>query len=97
MDADEALRIVEQALSEESIGRLQAIVFRQAWDDLSYQEIAKRSGYEVGYIKQTGSQLWQALSEALGERVSKGNLHAVLKRYVKQKAEGGRQEAEGRR
>ena len=95
MDADEALRIVEQALSDDCLGRLQAIVFRQAWDEMSYQEIARRSGYEVGYIKQTGSQLWQLLSEALGERVTKGNLQAVLKRYVNQEAEGRRQKAGG--
>ncbi|MBW4578917.1 MAG: NACHT domain-containing protein [Tildeniella nuda ZEHNDER 1965/U140] len=93
MDADEALRIVEQALSDECLGRLEAIVFRQAWDELSYQEIAQRSGYEVGYIKQIGSQLWQSLSKAMGERVSKGNLQAVLKRYVSRGEVSGQRSA----
>ncbi|XGV95174.1 MAG: NB-ARC domain-containing protein [Leptolyngbya sp. BL-A-14] len=96
MDADAALGIVEKALRDERLGRLQAIVFRQAWDDLSYQEIAKQTGYEVGYIKQTGSQLWQVLSDALGERVSKSNLQVVLKRYANREGVG-RQEAESRR
>ncbi len=82
MDADAALRIVEHALSHERLGRLQAIVFRQAWEERSYQEIAKQSGYEVGYIKQTGSQLWQSLSQVFGEHVSKHNLQVVLKRYA---------------
>ncbi|PSB27838.1 NB-ARC domain-containing protein [Stenomitos frigidus] len=97
MDADEALRIVEQALSDECLGRLQAIVFRQAWEELSYQEIARRSGYEVGYIKQTGSQLWQSLSKALGERVTKGNLPAVLKRYASRGGVGSRESGVGSR
>jgi hypothetical protein len=84
MTADEALRIVESILSDEGLSRLQAIVLRQTWDELSYQAIATRAGYEVGYIKQTGSHLWRSLSNALGEKVSKSNLHAVLKRYVSQ-------------
>ncbi|MEI2579028.1 hypothetical protein [Scytonema sp. PRP1] len=33
-------------------------------------------------MKDIGSQLWQALSEALGERVTKKNLFLVLKQYL---------------
>ncbi|MBD2073005.1 pentapeptide repeat-containing protein [Phormidium sp. FACHB-592] len=95
MTADEALRLVEDILSDEGLSRLQAIVLRQTWDELSYQEIAKDAGYEVGYIKQTGSHLWRSLSNALGEKVSKSNLHVTLKRYVGQEAGGRRQKAEG--
>jgi WD40 repeat protein len=84
MTADEALRLVEAILSDEGLSRLQAIVLRQTWDELSYQAIAKHAGYEVGYVKQTGSHLWRSLSNALGEKVSKSNLHAALKRYVSQ-------------
>ncbi|MBW4695482.1 MAG: hypothetical protein KME27_27350 [Lyngbya sp. HA4199-MV5] len=103
MDADAALKLIETALNDRRLGRLQAIVLRLAWDDWSYQEIAKQSGYEVGYIKQTGSQLWQILSETLGERVTKNNLHVVLKRYASRERIGSREsgvgsrEAEGRR
>ncbi len=82
MDADAALEIVEKALSNKRLSKLQVLVFRQTWDEQSYQEIAKIAGYEVGYIKQTGSQLWQYLSEAIGERVSKNNLQSVLRQYA---------------
>jgi DNA-binding HxlR family transcriptional regulator len=95
MTADEALSIVEAILSDEGLSRLQTIVLRQTWDELSYQEIAKHAGYEVGYIKQTGSHLWRSLSNALGEKVSKSNLHAALKRYVSQQPAVRRQKAEG--
>src|SRR5690348_16111441 len=84
MDAEEALAIVETALRDERLSKLQAIVFRHAWDEHSYQEIARSAGYEVGYIKQAGSQLWQSLSKVLGEKVSKSNVQSVLKRYVSQ-------------
>ncbi len=86
MNAEEALKIAEEALGEERLSKLQMAIFRQTWNDLSYQEIAKSSGYEVGYIKQIGSQLWQILSQVLGEKVSKGTLHSAVKRYVTKRA-----------
>ena len=86
MNNEEALLIVERALSEERLSKLQTTVFRQAWEEQSYQEIAKNSGYEIGYVKQTGSQLWQLLSQAFGEKVTKSNVQLVLKRKAR---EGG--------
>jgi WD40 repeat protein len=82
MNAEEALGIIETVLSKDCLSKLQTLVFQQAWEELSYQEIARNVGYEVGYVKQTGSQLWQQLSQALGEKVSKSNVQAVLNRYV---------------
>lgn len=79
MNDEEALAIVERALCEERLSQLQVTVFRHAWEEQSYQAIAKSSGYEVGYIKQTGSQLWQLLSKAFGEKVTKSNVHSALR------------------
>ena len=87
MNTEEALVIVEGALSEERLSKLQLTVFRQAWEDQSYQEIARNSGYELGYIKQTGSQLWQVLSRAFGEKVTKSNVQLVLKRKARQRSQ----------
>lgn len=84
MNSDEALAIVEKALAEEPLSKLQASVFRYAWEEQPYQEIAKELGYEVGYLKQTGSQLWQVLSRAFGEKVSKSNVQLVLKRKARE-------------
>ena len=88
MNTEDALLIVEKTLSEERLSKLQVTVFRHAWEEQSYQAIAKNSGYEVGYVKQTGSQLWQLLSQAFGEKVTKSNVQLVLKRKVR---EGGGQ------
>ncbi|MUL36715.1 WD40 repeat domain-containing protein [Gloeocapsopsis dulcis] len=87
MNSEEALTIVEKALVEEPLSKLQASVFRYAWEEQPYQEIAKELGYEVGYLKQTGSQLWQVLSRAFGEKVSKSNVQLVLKRKAREFAE----------
>lgn len=83
MNSEEALAIVE-TLAAEPLSKLQASVFRYAWEEQPYQEIAKQLGYEVGYLKQTGSQLWQVLSRACGEKVSKSNVQLVLKRKARE-------------
>lgn len=84
MTNEEALVIVEKALSQERLSKLQVTVFLHAWEEQSYQEIARKFGYEVGYVKQTGSQLWQLLSQAFGEKVTKNNIQSVLKRKARE-------------
>lgn len=84
MTVEEALEIIDKVLDYQRLNKVQEIVFRQSWSGRSYLEIAKTTGYELGYIKDTGSQLWQLLSLALGEKVTKINLHTVLKRYSQQ-------------
>nr|WP_290223891.1 NB-ARC domain-containing protein [Trichocoleus desertorum] len=80
MTAEEALAIVGQILEQGYLNKVQETVFKRAWEGWSYAEIAKESGYDQGYIKDTGAKLWQLLSDALGERVTKFNVQAVVKR-----------------
>ncbi len=64
-------------------GRLtkaQEAVFRHTWEGKTYLEMAREVTYDPGHIKDVGSQLWRSLSQALGEKVTKNNLHGVLKR-----------------
>ncbi|WOB41969.1 AAA family ATPase [Thermoleptolyngbya oregonensis NK1-22] len=82
MNSEEALAIVEFALRDNRLSKLQRAVFCQAWEEQSYLEIARRYGYELGYVKQTGSQLWQLLSDTFQEKVTKHNLQVVLKRQA---------------
>lgn len=87
MTVEEALLIVDQALAPRQFNKIQRLVFQSAWQGHSYPDIAKATGYDCGYIKDTGSKLWQMLSESLGEKVTKQNFQAVLKQYVRQKQE----------
>ena len=91
MTADDALRRVERALAEqgaEPLSQIQAALVQQAWDDRTYQDMALALGYEVGYVKQVGSDLWQYLSAHLGEKVTKRNLRGVLARLLRPSSPG---------
>ncbi|KAB8334728.1 hypothetical protein SD80_006160 [Scytonema tolypothrichoides VB-61278] len=72
-------------LQDKPLGSIQRFVLHQSWLGKTYSEMAKGSGYGSDYIKEVGSQLWQDLSEALGERVTKKNLHLVLSRFHQDK------------
>jgi DNA-directed RNA polymerase specialized sigma24 family protein len=77
MTIEEALELVEQALDKGRLNNVQELVFRQSWEGQSYEEIARTSSYDLGYIKDVGSKLWRLLSQALGEKVTK---HSVQRR-----------------
>lgn len=82
MNIEDALTIVEQILQQGHLNKVQEIILRQAWEGQSYTEIAKLSGYDTGYIKDTGYRLWQSLSQAIGKKVTKNNLALVLQRHL---------------
>ncbi|BAY47275.1 hypothetical protein SAMD00079811_48920 [Scytonema sp. HK-05] len=78
---EELLEAVGQILEDKPFGSIQRFVLQQSWLGKTYGEMAQGSGYGSDYIKEVGSQLWQDLSDALGERVTKKNLHLVLRRF----------------
>jgi ATP-dependent Clp protease ATP-binding subunit ClpA len=80
MTVEEAIALVEQLLVQGRLTKVQNIVFRQSWTGKTYSDMAVESDYDLGYIKDVGSELWRSLSIALGEKVTKNNLHGVLKR-----------------
>ncbi|HEY9618791.1 MAG TPA: NB-ARC domain-containing protein, partial [Crinalium sp.] len=100
MNVDEALTTLDSVLQHEHLNDVQELVFRQCWEGRTYMEIAEDSSYDAGYIKDVGSKLWQFLSNAFGEKVTKSNLQSVLRRHYQRlqslnEAEGRGQEAEG--
>lgn len=82
MNAEEALAFIESVLQSDRLNSLERAVFCDTWEERSYLEIAHRQGYELGYVKQVGAQIWQHLSQALGEKVTKHNIHRVLKQQA---------------
>jgi WD40 repeat protein len=85
MTPEEALAVIEATLYRSNLNSrlssLQRTIFRCAWNDCSYSEIARESGYEISYVKQSGSQLWQLLSRTFEQKVTKHNIQAVLSQY----------------
>ena len=81
MTLDEALQLVDQLLKPHRMSTVQDLVFRACWYGKTYQAIAETAGYAHDYIRTAGSQLWQQLSEALDEKITKNNFQAVLRDY----------------
>jgi hypothetical protein len=84
MKVEEALRVIDTALSPATLNDIQEQVLRGVWEGQTYDKIAEQTNYESEYIKHVGYQLWQKLSQALGERIAKGNLQSVLRRKALQ-------------
>jgi hypothetical protein len=85
MKGQEAIALVDSLLQsankKQKLNDIQSRVFLETWEGQSYQEIADGLLYEHDYIKKVGSHLWRKLSQILGEKISKQNLQAVLRRY----------------
>jgi AAA-like domain len=81
MTVEEALEIVDTILAPERLSSVQEQVFSHCWIGQTYQEIAQNSGYDSDYVRIVGSRLWQALTKVTGEKITKNNIHAVLRQY----------------
>lgn len=91
MSVDEALVVLEQALQPQHLSDLQQMVFCRSWLGQGYEEIAAELAYDDGYIREIGSQLWLALSQAIDQKVTKRNLHVALRRYQQEQHRLGNQ------
>ncbi|MEM6432983.1 MAG: NB-ARC domain-containing protein [Cyanobacteria bacterium P01_D01_bin.115] len=86
MKESEAVRILRDLLDVANLNDLQEAIFRCSWQGLSYPQMSTELGYDAGYIRVVGFQLWQALSDALGQPVTKKNLHSRFEQYAQQRA-----------
>jgi hypothetical protein len=83
MTLQEALIFIDELLLEEKcLNNLQETIFRYSWEGKTYVEIAVISKYDTDYIKLTGFQLWQLLSKALGEKITKKNFRSILRKHL---------------
>lgn len=82
MNVGSVLDTVEQTLLSRHLSSLERFIFCQSWLGRGYSEMAPLCAYSIAHIKDIGSQLWQTLSTALGEKVTKKNLFLVLKQYL---------------
>lgn len=78
--SDEVIQFVEQLLLKQ-LSPVEQLVLSQSWLGHAYAEIAQSTGYTDEYVREVGSQLWQELSEALGQRVTKRNLSMLLNQH----------------
>jgi hypothetical protein len=78
MTAKEALEAVNKILEPDRLSYIEELVLLQSWGGRRYREIAQEAGYDYSYIKEVGAQVWNSLSTALNQRVTKKNVKLVL-------------------
>ncbi|MBD1889112.1 AAA-like domain-containing protein [Coleofasciculus sp. FACHB-SPT9] len=78
MNVDEVLEAVEKVLLSRQLSPVERLILRRSWLGDDYREMARDSAYSIPYLKEVGSYLWQALSAALNQRVTKKNLHLLV-------------------
>ena len=66
------------------LSNLQTAIFRGAWRGQKYEDIAQDNYCSDSHAKMVGANLWDILSQELGEKVTKKNLRAVLERRYSQ-------------
>ena len=82
MNEERAVSLLHQLLEIEKLNDVQELVFRLSWQGKTYQQIAEESDYDHDYIRDIGFRLWRSLSQKLGIKVTKKNIHSVLTDYV---------------
>jgi AAA-like domain len=84
MDFETAFKILDAAVVAQTKRHLKDIevaILRSSWQGKKYEEIAQTHGYTTEYLQHdVGPKLWQMLSEAIGEKVSKKNFQAAIER-----------------
>ncbi len=85
LNAETALLFLSSLLLDSSLNTLQELVFQQAWECRTYRQIAYEFKYDDDYIRDVGHRLWRQLSKALGEKITKKNVRAVVQRRWQQR------------
>ncbi|WP_026734508.1 hypothetical protein [Fischerella sp. PCC 9605] len=85
MNIKELLNMADKVVYE-STGRhltdLQSDLLKASYENQTYEQFANDRGYCLDYIKKdVGSLLWNLLSQALGEKITKKNFRQALERY----------------
>jgi hypothetical protein len=76
-------RLINNAVIKFPDGRplrkAQIVVLQGFWEDMQYEEMSKRSGYKVDYLRnKVASSVCQLLTEAFGQEVTKRNFHKIV-------------------
>lgn len=83
MDVEAALSVADTLVFQKTgkhLSTLETTIFRGAWSGKKYEEIAEANYCSDSHIKMLGANLWDTLSTALNEKISKKNFRAVLER-----------------
>lgn len=85
MDIAEVLKLADELLfthTGEHLDHLQETILKGTLQGEKYAEIASKKHLSEGHIRDTASELWQKLSDALGEDVNKLNARNILEKII---------------
>lgn len=83
MNVEQALTLADSLIFAETakhLNTLQVAIFRGAWANQKYDQLAEQHYCSETHVKMVGSELWEILSKGLKERVSKKTFRAALER-----------------
>lgn len=83
MDVQEVLKLADDLVfinTGKHLDNLQEVILRGTLQGQKYSKIADESHCSEGHIKDIASELWQLLSEVLGEEVNKSNFRVTFER-----------------
>jgi hypothetical protein len=84
MNLEEVLKLADKIIftkTGQHLDDLQEAVLRGTLQRETYKEIAKNFDCSESRIREVGAELWQILSEQLGEDVSKSNFCSAMQRW----------------
>jgi hypothetical protein len=84
MNLKEVLKMADEmvfAKTGQHLDNLQEAILQGTMQGDKYIKIAEEIHCNETYVRQVGSQLWQLLSEELGEDISKSNFRAAIERF----------------
>ena len=83
MTPEEAVQVADEVLlahTRKSLTDIQRMILQESLAGKGYEEMV---GYDSQHIKNEGKKLWDLLSHALGEKVSKTNFKGALEKRLK--------------
>lgn len=85
MDIAEVLKLADELLfthTGEHLDNLQETILKGTLQNQKYAKIASENNLSEGHVRDTASDLWQALSDVLGEDVNKLNARNILEKII---------------
>ncbi|WP_333336596.1 ATP-binding protein [Microcoleus sp. BROC3] len=83
MNSEEMLQWADDLVftkAAKHLDSLQMAILEGAWQGLKYEEIAKKCHRSKSHVKNIAAELWQTLSDMLGEDINKVNARSILER-----------------
>ncbi|XWK89951.1 MAG: NB-ARC domain-containing protein [Phormidium sp.] len=83
MNLEEMLKLTDElvfARTGKHLNDLQQMIMRGTWENEEYKEIAQKVKLSEDRVREVGMELWQILSQELGEKVKKSNVRSTMER-----------------